>query len=107
MSRSHLKLRVDLVLLVAGALTFLPGLVLLVGFRMGPGAFRASALRAPRLVWLGVHRIAAVVLAAAMGLHRLGLGGRPFVRQLRNALAHGAPARAWSWPCTRRSRPSR
>jgi hypothetical protein len=86
MSRTDLRRRVDLVLLGAGALTFLAGLVLLFAFHADDGEWATSALGVPRLVWLDLHRLAAAALVAGVAVH-LGLDARAFLGQLRRAFS--------------------
>jgi hypothetical protein len=93
MRRHHFRLLVDIVLLVAAFLTFASGLVLFLGFHAGEGAFRTSALGLMRLSWLNLHRLPAMIVVFAMGLH-LTLNGRGFVARLRNGFARKSKSRA-------------
>lgn len=59
----------DAVLLVAAVLTFGVGLVLLLCFHMGEGAFATSAFGVERLTWLNLHRLVATLVLASTGMH--------------------------------------
>ena len=74
-----------LVLLAAAALTFVTGLVLFFGFHVGGGHLRGAVLGLPRLVWLNLHRLPALVVAVSLGLH-LALNARAFLARLRRGL---------------------
>ncbi len=69
MRRREVSVALDWLLLGAGIALFATGLVLLLCFHMGRGAFAREALGVGKLVWLNVHRLAAVVVAAGVGTH--------------------------------------
>ena len=69
MQRRNLNLLLDWLLLVAALVAFSTGLVLLVRFHMGHGAFATSALGLGKLLWLNVHRFAAAIFAATAVTH--------------------------------------
>jgi hypothetical protein len=73
MRRRDSNLLLNWTLLAAAFTSFSTGLVLLVRFHMGDGAFSTSALGVGRLAWLNVHRLsgafAAVAVAAHVALH--------------------------------------
>ncbi len=71
MQRRALKLLVNWTVLFAALITFSSGLVLLLKFHMGHGAFAASAFGVDKLVWLNVHRLAAIPLVAGILTHTL------------------------------------
>ena len=91
MRRSDLQRLVDLALLAAGSLAFASGLVLLACFHMDDGPYQRSALGLPRLAWLNLHRLPALLLAAAAAVH-VALHWRAMLGWLRRALARGRGA---------------
>ena len=93
MRRPHFKLLVDVVLLVAAFLTFASGLVLFLDLHRDEGAFRTSALGLTRLTWLNLHRLPALIVVAAIGLH-LALNWAAFVARLVHGFARKRKSRA-------------
>ncbi len=77
MQRQELNLLLDWILFVASFLTFSTGLVLLVSFHIGDGAFVISALGQSKLFWLNLHRFSAAVVATGTVTH-VGLHWRAF-----------------------------
>ena len=84
MRRKSLEPIVSLVLLVASALAFAAGLVLLTRFHMGHGSLGSAALGLSRLGWLDLHRVAALVAVTALAGH-LTLDWRGLVGWVRGA----------------------
>ena len=93
MRRAPFKPLVGVVLLVAAFLTFGSGLVLFLGFHAGGGAFRTSSLGLTRLAWLNLHRLPALIVVFAIGLH-IALNSRAFVARLRNGFSRKSKSRA-------------
>jgi hypothetical protein len=93
MRRHSFKSLLNVVLFVAAFLTFASGLVLFLGFHAGQGAFRSSALGLTRLTWLNLHRLPALVVVFAIGLH-IALNWRAFVARLRNGFSRKSKSRA-------------
>jgi hypothetical protein len=93
MRRHHLKLVVDIVLLVAAFVTFASGLVLFLDLHRDAGAFRTSALGLSRLAWLNLHRLPALIVVLAIVLH-LALDWAAFVARLRNGFSRNSKSRA-------------
>ena len=93
MRRKHFKLLLDVVLLVAAFLTFASGLVLFLDLHRDAGAFRTSALALTRLTWLNLHRLPALIVVPAIGLH-LALNAAAFVARLRNGFSRKSKSRA-------------
>ena len=86
MQRRELNLLLDWILFVASVVTFSTGLVLLIRFHMGEGAFAVSGLGQSKLFWLNLHRLSAAVVAAAAVTH-VGLHWRAFRSRLTNIVA--------------------
>lgn len=86
MSRNELKILIDVVLLTAAVVAFTSGFLLLFGFHVGNGVFRASAMGLSRLAWLNLHRLSALALTAALGLH-LALNWKAFAARLRRGFS--------------------
>jgi hypothetical protein len=95
MSRRHLKLLIDVILLVAAFLTFATGMVLFFDFHAGKGAFRTSALGFSRLTWLNLHRLPGLIVVSAICLH-LALNWAAFVARLRQGFSRKSKSRAIS-----------
>ncbi len=66
-------------------MAFSTGLVLLVCFHMGDGAFAASAMGMDKLIWLNVHRFSAVIVFATVVTHVV-LHWRTFYSRVGNAV---------------------
>jgi heme/copper-type cytochrome/quinol oxidase subunit 2 len=92
MRRTHFKLVVDVVLLVAAFLTFASGLVLFLDLHRDMGALRTSALGLSRLAWLNLHRLPALLVVTAIVLH-LAFNWAAFVARLRNSFARKSKSR--------------
>jgi hypothetical protein len=97
MQRRRLNVLLDWLLLVAGLVAFSTGLVLLVRFHMGHGAFSTTELGLGKLVWLNLHRLAAAVLAAAVVTH-VALHWRAFRKMITNVITRGMKKRVHSEP---------
>ena len=70
MVRARINNWVDVVALVSALVVFLTGLALLARFHIGPeGQLRLSALGLSRAIWLHLHQLFAVVMAAVVMLH--------------------------------------
>lgn len=69
MQSRHQRLLVELVLLGTSLLTLATGLVLLLGFHVGQGAWATSALGLSRLAWLDLHRFGALAAGVALVWH--------------------------------------
>jgi hypothetical protein len=93
MHRHPFKSVLDVVLLVAAFLTFTSGLVLFLDLHRDAGVFRTSALGLTRLTWLNLHRLPALIVVVAVGLH-LTLNWAAFVARLRKGLARKSKSRA-------------
>jgi hypothetical protein len=93
MHRNNLRSLTDVVLFLTALLTFGSGLVLFFEFHVGSGTFRLAALGLTRLTWLNLHRLVAMGLLAALGLH-LALNGRALLAQLERVISRrrGSPA---------------
>lgn len=88
---SKQRLYVDAVLLVMAPVAWFSGLVLFVGFHMGPGCFRSEALGLSRMAWQSVHRASALAVLASLAIHVTANARLVWLRGLR--LLHGRPAR--------------
>jgi hypothetical protein len=86
MQRRELNLLLDWILFVASLVTFSTGLVLLLRFHMGDGAFSISALGQSRLFWFNLHRLSAVIVATGALTH-VALHWRAFRSRLTNIAA--------------------
>ena len=93
MRRNHFKPLLNVVLIVAAFLTFASGLVLFLDLHRDEAAFRTSTLGLTRLAWLNLHRLPALFVVVAVGLH-LALNWRAFVAKLRNGFARKSKSRA-------------
>jgi hypothetical protein len=81
MRRREANVLLDWVLLAAGLLAYSTGLVLLLRFHVGDGAFAASTLGLGKLVWLNLHRFSAAAVALGVLVH-VGLHWRAFRAKL-------------------------
>jgi len=85
------KRHVDAVLLIAAPVAWASGLVLFLDFHIGGGCFRTEALGLSRLAWQNIHRVGALTMLTALGIHattKARLGFRRCVR-----IFQGRPAR--------------
>jgi Domain of unknown function (DUF4405) len=89
----HFRSILDVVLLVAAFLTFASGLVLFLVLHRDEEAFRTAALGLSRLAWLNLHRLPALIVVTAIGLH-LALNWRAFVARLRQGFSRKSKSRA-------------
>jgi len=89
MQHRRLSFFVDWLLLFAGFVTFSSGLVLLICFHMGHGAWATTALGVSRLVWTNLHRITAILMLAGVVTH-VGLHFKTFKIRFKNVIAPGA-----------------
>jgi hypothetical protein len=87
MQRRELNLLLDWALFVASFVTFSTGLVLLIWFHMGNGAFAIAALGHSKLFWLNLHRLSAAVVATVTVTH-VGLHWRAFRSRLTNIVTN-------------------
>lgn len=85
MRRSSINLLFDLVLVVAGVLTFAGGLVLLTCFHVGPEMVRTDAVGLSRLAWLNLHRLSAFGVLAGTAAHVV-MHWRPIVSAFRRRI---------------------
>lgn len=69
LTRGRVNYWVNLVALATSVAVFATGLILLTKFHMGEGALNNFALGASRMTWVNVHRLTAVVLFCAVGVH--------------------------------------
>lgn len=60
---------VDIVALASAGVVYATGLVLLLRFHVAEGALRSADLGLSRLAWVNAHRVAALVLVAAVAIH--------------------------------------
>lgn len=97
MQRRRLNLVLDWLLVASGFVAFSTGLVLLVRFHMGDGAFATTGLGLGRLVWLNLHRFAATLLTVGVATH-VALHWRAFSRTILNAIAGSTKKRIHSEP---------
>jgi hypothetical protein len=93
--RARLNIGIDRAALAAAAAVFATGLVLLLGFHVGPASVRAEGLGLSRLAWVDAHRLSAVATLLTVGAH-LALHRRVIAARLSRALGRiaGAASRA-------------
>lgn len=69
MTRRSLDRTINWSLVVSGLVTAVTGAVLLTRFHMGFGPFATVAFGVDRLIWLDLHRLAALAMATGIALH--------------------------------------
>lgn len=92
MQRRQLNLLLDWGLLCTALVTFSTGLVLLLRFHAGQGAFATAAFGVNKLVWVNVHRLSAVLVLADVITH-VGLHWRAFCGRFTNVATRGTRRR--------------
>jgi hypothetical protein len=97
MQRRRLNISLDWLLLVAALVAFPTGVVLLLCFHMGNGAFATTALGLGKLAWLNLHRFAAAVLVATVVSH-VALHWRAFRKMIMNFVTRATKKRIRSEP---------
>ncbi len=69
LNRGRVNCWANIVAFVASVVVFATGLILLTQFHMGEGALNNFALGASRMTWVNIHRLTALVLSCAVGVH--------------------------------------
>lgn len=83
--KTTLNLVIDALMLAASLLSFASGLVLLLRFHVGGGAFATEAMGLSRLWWLNLHRLPAVVVLATAAMH-IALHWKPLFARTTKAM---------------------
>ncbi len=69
LNRGRVNYWANIIALATSIVVFGTGLILLTQFHMGEGALNNFALGASRMTWVNVHRLIALALSCAVGLH--------------------------------------
>ena len=69
LNRGRVNYWANILALATSIVVFATGLILLTQFHMGEGALNNFALGASRLTWVNIHRLTALALSCAAGLH--------------------------------------
>ena len=92
MNRRNVNLLINWLILAAAFVAFSTGIVLLVRFHMGHGAFAKSALGMDKLVWLNVHRFSALIVGGGVVAHAV-LHWKTLQKNISNFISHRAKRR--------------
>lgn len=92
MTRRQTTRPISWALLLSSLLVFVTGLVLLLGFHVGQGRFRAELLGLSRLTWLNLHRLPSVLVLLCLAAH-LALHWRTLTARLQRMLTRTTRSR--------------